>query len=119
MPRPPRQTVHGGVILSLADSIGTLVLTASGLPPPTGPSVNVSTEFVRPAGKEGDELVIEGETVKLGKNLANTRIQFWDGTGNDRKLVAFGSHTKAVNFAWEAAGGKLIKYSADGEHIIT
>ncbi len=46
--------------------MASLALTTSGLPPPTGVSVGISTEFVRPGGREGDELVIEGEVVKLG-----------------------------------------------------
>ncbi|KAJ9119128.1 hypothetical protein QFC22_003619 [Naganishia vaughanmartiniae] len=118
--------------------MASLALTTSGLPPPTGVSTNIQTEFLRPAGKEGDEFVIEAEVVKLGasafvslrisrlifeatgKLLATTRINFYDSDDvSTRKLLAFGSHTKAVNKAWENAGGKLVKYSADGETVIS
>ncbi|KAJ9108523.1 hypothetical protein QFC20_003429 [Naganishia adeliensis] len=99
-------TVHGGVIMTLTDSMASLALTTSGLPPPTGVSTNIQTEFLRPAGKEGGEFVIEAEVVKLGKLLATTRINFYDSDDvSRRKLLAFGSHTKAVNKAWENAGG--------------
>lgn len=41
-----------------------------------------------------------------GKLLATTRINFYDSDDvSKRKLLAFGSHTKAVNKAWENAGG--------------
>lgn len=46
--------------------MASLALTTSGLPPPTGVSTNIQTEFLRPVGKVGDEFVIEGEVVKLG-----------------------------------------------------
>jgi hypothetical protein len=38
-----------------------------GIAPPTGASVKISCEFVRPAGKVGEELYSIGEVVKLGK----------------------------------------------------
>ncbi|KAG7527347.1 hypothetical protein FFLO_07023 [Filobasidium floriforme] len=114
------KTLHGGVIMSLTDSMASLALTTSGLPPPTGVSVNISTEFLRPGGTEGDELVLESEVLKLGKQLATTRINFYssESSPHGRKLLAYGSHTKAVKDAWAAAGGKLVKYSEDGETVI-
>jgi hypothetical protein len=39
-----------------------------GISPPTGASVNISCEFVRPAGKVGEELYSIGEVVKLGES---------------------------------------------------
>ena len=77
----PRQTIHGGVILGvgllplfkldtdpdqLTDTLTSLALSTLGYHP-TGVSVNVSTEFVRPGGKIGDELVGVGEVVKMGE----------------------------------------------------
>jgi hypothetical protein len=45
----------------------------------------------------------------IGKLLATTRINFYDSDDvSKRKLLAFGSHTKAVNKAWEACGGVRI-----------
>lgn len=120
------------IVSQLTDSMASLALTTSGLPPPTGVSTNIQTEFLRPAGKEGGEFVIEAEVVKLGmclhsrrkagtlqvtesascigKLLATTRINFYDSDDVlKRKLLAFGSHTKAVNKAWEACGGVRIR----------
>jgi hypothetical protein len=46
--------------------MASLALTTSGLPPPTGVSVNISTEFLRPGGTEGDEIILESQVLKLG-----------------------------------------------------
>jgi acyl-coenzyme A thioesterase 13 len=43
----------------------SLAISTMGYPPPTGVSVNISTEFVRPGGKVGDELISVGEVVKI------------------------------------------------------
>lgn len=101
------RTVHGGVLLSLTDTVTSLALSTLGIPPPTGASVNVSCEFVRPAGREGEELISIGEVVRLGKSLAYTRVTFFDPSD---KVVAFGSHTKHMgnNVA-------VTRFSADGE----
>lgn len=49
----------------------------------------------------------------IGKLLATTRINFYDSDDvSKRKLLAFGSHTKAVNKAWENAGGVSDYYVA-------
>jgi acyl-coenzyme A thioesterase 13 len=58
--------------------MASLALTTSGLPPPTGVSTNIQTEFLRPAGKEGGEFVIEAEVVKLG--MCGTQL---DGLQSD------------------------------------
>lgn len=44
----------------------SLALSTMGIPGPTGVSVNISCEFVRPAGREGDLFRGVGEVVKLG-----------------------------------------------------
>jgi acyl-coenzyme A thioesterase 13 len=105
--------------------MASLALTTSGLPPPTGVSVSINTEFLRPGGKEGDVIVMEGVVVKLGecftdstsnsadadgkvgRTLATTRINFYDNNEDKskRKLLAYGSHTKHVEQAWKNAGG--------------
>ena len=48
-----------------------MALSTMGIPPPTGASINISCEFVRPAGKVGDELYSIGEVVKLGETLTH------------------------------------------------
>jgi len=61
------KTIHGGAILSLTDTVTSLALSTLGIAPPTGMSVNISTEFVRPGGKVGDEIIAVGEVTKMGE----------------------------------------------------
>ncbi|RXK41979.1 hypothetical protein M231_00700 [Tremella mesenterica] len=104
------KTVHGGVLLSLTDTITSLCLSTHGIPAPTGVSVNVSCEFVRPAGKEGDIIICSSEVVRLGRTMAYTRINFLD---SQERIVAFGSHTKHM-------GNNIstTSFSSDGEHEV-
>ena len=51
----------------LTDTVTSLAISTMGIPPPTGASINISCEFVRPAGKEGDDLYSVGEVIKLGQ----------------------------------------------------
>lgn len=53
--------------IKLTDTVTSLALSTMGIPPPTGASVNISCEFVRPAGREGEDLYSIGEVVKLGE----------------------------------------------------
>ncbi|KAL7422860.1 hypothetical protein Q5752_002157 [Cryptotrichosporon argae] len=101
------QTLHGGVLLSLTDTVTSLALSTLGIPPPTGVSVNITCDFVRPAGREGDELVAVGEVSKLGRTITFTRVSFYDA---QQQLVAFGSHTKHMGKAVPTTS-----FSADGE----
>lgn len=61
------QTIHGGAILSMTDTVTSLAISTLGYPAPTGVSVNISTEFVRPGGKVGDDIIGVGEIVKMGQ----------------------------------------------------
>ncbi|WWD20710.1 hypothetical protein CI109_105186 [Kwoniella shandongensis] len=114
-------TIHGGVILSLTDTITSLSLSTHGIPAPTGVSVNISTEFVRPGGVDGSDLIVVGRVEQLGKTLAYTRCEFYtppssssptsgNGTSDIGKLVAYGSQTKFVGGAKPVTG-----FSKDGE----
>ncbi|WRT70695.1 uncharacterized protein IL334_007693 [Kwoniella shivajii] len=125
-------TIHGGVILSLTDTITSLSLSTLGFPPPTGVSVNISTEFVRPGGTLGSKLVCVGIVEQCGRNLAYTRCEFSTpspsnnesddnkdkdngdeekGNGNKiGKLVAYGSQTKFMG-GWN----KDRQFSQDGQ----
>ena len=60
----------------LTDTITSLALSTYGIAPPTGVSVNISCEFVRPAGKEGDTVTCVGEVVRLGTlpSLWNVKV---------------------------------------------
>lgn len=85
----------------------SLALQSKGIVPPTGASVNISCEFVRPAGKVGDDLHGVGEVVQLGRTLAYTRVNFYN---SHKKMVAFGSHTKHMG-----KNTPTTRFSEDGE----
>jgi len=113
-------------MIQLTDTVTSLALSTHGIPAPTGVSVNISCEFVRPGGRVGDELIGVGEVVKLGRSIkmhgcmsswlrtgrtmAYTRVSFYDF--QDR-LVAFGSHTKHMGTA-----ASTCRFSTDGEEEI-
>ncbi|BEI82364.1 hypothetical protein CcaverHIS002_0302320 [Cutaneotrichosporon cavernicola] len=100
-------TIHGGVILSMVDTVTSLALQSRGIVPPTGASVNASCEFVRPGGKVGDTIYGHGEVTQLGRTLAYTRVNFYNAQD---KIVAFGSHTKFMGKNQPSVG-----FSPDGE----
>jgi hypothetical protein len=59
------QTVHGGLILSLADTVGSLAVATKGQYM-TGVSTDISGSFVRPAGRPGDVLKMIGTVTGMG-----------------------------------------------------
>lgn len=95
--------MHGGLILSLTDTMGSLAVATKGKYL-TGVSVDIGTSFVLPAGRLGDILCAKatltgmGTTTfvisenrpfyrVLGKFLAYTRVEFTNPNG---ELVAYG-----------------------------
>jgi acyl-coenzyme A thioesterase 13 len=96
--------VHGGLILSLTDTLGSLAVSTRGQYM-TGVSTDIGTTFVRPAGRIGDTLhakaylLAMGERndliyfpgyltyLPIGRTLAYTKVDFFDQKGT---LVAFG-----------------------------
>ena len=60
-----RQTLHGGLILSLTDSLGSLAVATHGKFM-TGVSTDIGTSFVRPAGVEGDTLLASATLISMG-----------------------------------------------------
>ncbi|PFH54069.1 hypothetical protein AMATHDRAFT_136450 [Amanita thiersii Skay4041] len=106
---------HGGLIMSLTDTMGSLAVATQGHWM-TGVSTDIGTSFVRPAGKVGD--VVHAKAVltgigKSGKQLAYTRIDFTNPTG---ELVAYGYHTKYVGKS--SSHAKNVKFSVDGERVM-
>jgi acyl-coenzyme A thioesterase 13 len=110
--------VHGGLIMSLTDTLGSLAVASQGQYM-TGVSTDISTSFVKPAGKPGDELKMTATLTAMGtyrmfimefqscsagrlsgrlshslffffsgKSLAYTRVDFTNPAG---QLVAYGS----------------------------
>ncbi|KAI6015456.1 thioesterase thiol ester dehydrase-isomerase [Pisolithus microcarpus] len=105
-------TVHGGLLLSLTDTLGSLAVASRGHYM-TGVSTDVCTSFVRPAGKAGDTLFGKATLTSLGRQVAYTRIDFTNING---ELVAYGTHTKYIGKS--ATDPKNVKFSDDGEKII-
>ncbi|KDQ62344.1 hypothetical protein JAAARDRAFT_30238 [Jaapia argillacea MUCL 33604] len=105
-------TVHGGLIMSLTDTLGSLAVATKGHYM-TGVSTDIGTSFVRPAGKNGDILHATATLTALGKSLAFTRVEFRNPGG---ELVAYGHHTKYVGRSH--AHEKNLKFSDDGEMVV-
>ena len=57
--------MHGGLIMSLTDTLGSLAVASRGQYM-TGVSTDISTSFVKPAGKPGDELKITATLTVMG-----------------------------------------------------
>ncbi|PVF99564.1 Thioesterase/thiol ester dehydrase-isomerase [Serendipita vermifera] len=104
--------LHGGVILSLTDTMGSLVIATKGQWM-TGVSTDIGATFVRPGGKLGESVTIEGKLTAIGGNMAFTRIEFRDKEG---KLVAYGNHTKFIGKTINHP--KNVKFSDNGERVI-
>lgn len=85
-------TMHGGFTATLVDAISTLALmtTEKGTP---GVSVNINMSYIRSA-KTGEEILINAETLKVGKTMAFLDVDITNKETGD--LVARGSHTKYI-----------------------
>lgn len=59
-------SVHGGLICTLVDTMGSLALASKGLYS-TGVSTDIHTTFAKAAGKAGDEVDVLGEVTTLGE----------------------------------------------------
>jgi acyl-coenzyme A thioesterase 13 len=60
-------TLHGGLICSLVDTMGSLALASKGLYS-TGVSTDIHTTFVKAAGGDGDQVKVEGKVTSLGES---------------------------------------------------
>ncbi|KZT23441.1 thioesterase thiol ester dehydrase-isomerase [Neolentinus lepideus HHB14362 ss-1] len=105
-------TVHGGLILSLTDTVGSLAVATHGKYM-TGVSTDIGTSFIRPAGKPGDVLNAVGVLTAMGKSLAFTRVDFFNAKGD---LVAYGHHTKYVGKS--NTHERNVTFSEDGETVV-
>ncbi|KAJ7069713.1 HotDog domain-containing protein [Mycena amicta] len=105
-------TVHGGLVLSLTDTLGSLAVATKGQYM-TGVSTDIGTSFVRPSGRTGDTLHIQSELIGMGKSLAYTRTEFKDPDG---LLLAYGYHTKYIGKS--SSHPKNVVLSEDGESFL-
>ncbi|KAF9475648.1 thioesterase thiol ester dehydrase-isomerase [Pholiota conissans] len=103
---------HGGLILSLTDTLGSLAVASKGHYM-TGVSTDIGTSFVRPAGRVGDTLHAKAVLTGLGKQLAYTRVDFTNPSGD---LVAYGYHTKYIGKS--SSHSENVKFSEDGETVL-
>lgn len=85
--------LFGGVTASLIDVGGSLAIAAHNSSIETGVSANIDINYLR-GGNLHDILRVESSCVKSGKNLAFTKVDIFVHD----KLIAFGSHTKFINF---------------------
>jgi acyl-coenzyme A thioesterase 13 len=86
-------TAHGGLVLSLTDTLGSLAVASKGHFM-TGVSTDIGTSFVRPAGRVGDVLYAKTTLTGMGKQLAYTRTDFTNEKGD---LVAYGCTSSSAN----------------------
>ncbi|KAG6909144.1 hypothetical protein DXG01_001896 [Tephrocybe rancida] len=126
-----QSNLHGGLILSLTDTLGSLAVATKGHHM-TGMSTDIGTSFVRHAGRVGDVLHAKAVLTGMGKSLAYTRVDF---TNPARELVAYGSkseprrvvevdvtlqpnadHTKYIGKS--SSHPQNIKFSEDGKVVI-
>ena len=66
-------TVHGGLILALTDTLGSLAVASKGHFM-TGVSTDIGTSFVRPGGRVGD--VLHAKAVLTGIGTPTLSVMF-------------------------------------------
>lgn len=93
-------TLHGGFTATAVDVLSSIaVLTHPKVvedidsAPNSGVSIDIHVTYLNSA-KIGDQIVINAETVKLGRNLAFLKVILF--RKDDNVILAQGSHTKFV-----------------------
>eukprot|EP00967_Tisochrysis_lutea_P020228 scaffold23061_cov37-Tisochrysis_lutea.AAC.1 len=84
-------TLHGGVIATIVDVVGTLALLGRD-PSRAGISVEMNQTFMA-AAHPGDTIVALGTVLKYGRRLGFTRVDLRRGNASGA-LLATGRHTK-------------------------
>ncbi|KAL4402625.1 fatty acyl-CoA hydrolase [Malassezia pachydermatis] len=107
------RTLHGGLIATLVDSVGSLAVASRGWFN-TGISTDINATFVKPGGKLGDTVRVTGEIIGMGKTLAYTRIELRDV--QSQALLAYGSHTKYIRMGLNAP--ENVEFDENGERIV-
>lgn len=86
--------LHGVFSACVTDWSGGLAIATHGWQS-TGVSVDIHVTYLSTA-KIGDMLEIEATADRVGRNLAFTSVNVWKIDGDEKKLVAKGTHTKYV-----------------------
>ncbi|XP_069941973.1 acyl-coenzyme A thioesterase 13 isoform X1 [Cherax quadricarinatus] len=82
--------LHGGFTAMLVDAVSTMALRTTEKAVP-GISVDISVTYLR-AAKTGEEIMINAETLKIGRSLAFLSVDITNKESG--ALIAKGSHTK-------------------------
>ncbi|RPB02494.1 thioesterase family protein [Choiromyces venosus 120613-1] len=91
-----KNTLHGTVTTCIIDWMGSMVIASHGLQK-TGVSTDIHASFVGFAA-EGEELIIEGRSEKIGRSLAFVSVLIQKvKEGGEKQVVSKGSHTKYIN----------------------
>lgn len=86
--------LHGSVSATIVDWAGGMAIASTGLEK-TGVSTDIHVSYVTSA-KLGDSLTIEGDVSKVGRNMGFTTVTIYKGKGEDKTVVAHGTHTKYI-----------------------
>ncbi|XP_037777603.1 acyl-coenzyme A thioesterase 13-like [Penaeus monodon] len=85
-------TLHGGLTATLIDVVSTMALMTTEKAVP-GVSVNINVSYMK-AATSGQEIVINAETLRVGRNLAFLSVDITNKESG--ALIAQGSHTKYI-----------------------
>lgn len=86
--------LHGSVSATIVDWAGGMAIASTGLEK-TGLSTDIHVSYVSTA-KSGDVLTIEGDVSKVGRNMGFTTVTIYKGEGENKTIVAHGTHTKYI-----------------------
>ncbi|EXJ64228.1 hypothetical protein A1O7_00564 [Cladophialophora yegresii CBS 114405] len=86
--------LHGSVSATIVDWAGGMAIASTGMEK-TGVSTDIHVSYVSTA-KLGDVLTIEGKVSRVGKNLGFTTVTILKGEGENKSVVAHGTHTKYI-----------------------
>lgn len=104
-------TLHGGMIATLVDSVGSLAVASHGLHR-TGVSTDINATFAKAGGTAGESVRVVGEVASIGKTLAFTRVELRHSATN--AVLAYGSHTKYVR---GCADDTSVKFDDSGQLV--
>jgi acyl-coenzyme A thioesterase 13 len=86
--------LHGSVSATIVDWAGGMAIASTGMEK-TGVSTDIHVSYVSSA-KLGDVLTIEGNVSRVGKNMGFTTVTILKGEGENKSVVAHGTHTKYI-----------------------
>ena len=85
--------LHGGAVATILDAATTLAILKNDSEGRKSVSIDMSMSFLNPAKKD-DLLYVQASCLKVGKAVSFSKCKIYDES--TRKIIAFGSHTKAM-----------------------